>query len=309
MTGRRQVAEGDAPVVRGDLLGTRRVPVYRDCVIARRDRPRRAGRHLQAAGRRSAAHGEGRRGRVARGDAHRARVRAHGAVLRQPVELHGVTSRRQPAERHAVVDADGLLISVHRDRVAIGIEVRPRRAGRDGQAARRRGTAHREAGGDARAGQGHRLRVGAVDAAVRRDAAQLDSVDTEEHSAERRATVGRHGLALQQVQGSGVPVRIEVRTGRRRRDLNAPRQGGKQVGRRPWRGRVIAAQRPPDHNRYHVLEKRPTRAHDPSSTWGDRVRACAYLGPAAHSSFIERNRGGAWLRRGGWSSVDAAASQ
>src|SRR5207302_4365801 len=62
--------------------------------------------------------------------------------------------------------------------------------------------------------------------------------------------------------------------------------GGKQVGRRLWRGRVIAAQRPPDHNRYHVQEKRPTRAHDPCSTGGDRVRACAYLGPAADSPFM-----------------------
>jgi len=138
---------------------------------------------------------------------------------------------RQAAEGDAAVRRDRLApAAIHRDRVAVGIDVRARGAGRHRQTAARRAAAHRErrrAGATRRHGDGPR--VVPAHAAVPGDARKRHAVIARGDSAEGHDPVRGDRFALASVHGDRVAVGIEIGAGRGGRDREVPRCRGRRA--------------------------------------------------------------------------------
>ncbi len=130
-----------------------------------------------------------------------------------------MVGRGQAGERDpgAVIGRDRLRCApVHRDRVAVGVEARARRARRHRQVARRRGcrgAGHRKRRGHCLSGgHGLRLRGAPAHRAIGRDVAERDGVSPGGEGV-RRGVVVRERLALATIDRDGVAVGVRRRTG------------------------------------------------------------------------------------------------
>src|SRR5207249_347691 len=199
--------------------------VHGDGVAARWIRAACVSRYGQVSSDRCAGHGE-REGRgLTGGDRHRlGSTPTHRAVARYSGECDAATPGGEAGEGDtvAVVGSDRLAIRpVHRDRVAIGVEVRTGRAGRDRKVPRGGRARHgeREGRGLTRA-DCHGLRRAATHAAVGRYPGEYDVVTAGRDPGEGDASaVSGDRLAIRPIHCDRVAVGIEVRAGRARGDL------------------------------------------------------------------------------------------